>query len=98
MKESFILTINAGSSSLRFALFRAGGPPSRELAGKFERIGVTDSKITIMEAGAEKGVGRPFHAPNHLACAAFLGSLVKEKADVATIRAVGHCIVHGTQS
>src|SRR5437016_4343071 len=95
MKDGFILTINAGSSSLKFALFRAGDTPARELAGKFERIGMTRSKLTISEAGAKKAVERPFHAPDHLACAASLRGLVKANADEATIRAVGHRIVHG---
>jgi hypothetical protein len=40
MPDNFILTINAGSSSLKFALFRATRAPARELAGKFERIGL----------------------------------------------------------
>ncbi len=34
-----ILTINAGSSSVRFAVFAAGAPPARLLDGKMERIG-----------------------------------------------------------
>jgi acetate kinase len=34
-----ILTINAGSSSVRFALFSSGMPPARLLDGKMERIG-----------------------------------------------------------
>ena len=95
MKESFILTINAGSSSLKFALFRTGEAPSRELAGKFERIGMGESRLTITALGGKKHEERRFPAPNHIACAGFLGGLVKEKADLATIRAVGHRIVHG---
>jgi acetate kinase len=34
-----ILTINAGSSSVRFAIFSSGAPPARLLNGKMERIG-----------------------------------------------------------
>ncbi len=36
---SDILTINGGSSSIRYALFRAGDPPTRMFDGKAERIG-----------------------------------------------------------
>jgi acetate kinase len=36
---SHILTINAGSSSLRFAMFSSGARPARLLDGKMERIG-----------------------------------------------------------
>jgi acetate kinase len=35
-----ILAVNAGSSSLKFALFEAGEPPARMLSGRFERIGL----------------------------------------------------------
>lgn len=34
-----VLAVNAGSSSLKFALFGPGDPPSRLLSGKLERIG-----------------------------------------------------------
>jgi acetate kinase len=36
---SHILTINAGSSSVRFAIFSSGARPARLLQGKMERIG-----------------------------------------------------------
>jgi acetate kinase len=36
---SHILTVNAGSSSLRFAIFSSGARPARLLDGKMERIG-----------------------------------------------------------
>ena len=34
-----VLAVNAGSSSLKFALFGPGSPPPRKLSGKLERIG-----------------------------------------------------------
>jgi len=38
-----ILTLNGGSSSLRFAVFRIAQSLERVLAGKFERIGLPDA-------------------------------------------------------
>jgi acetate kinase len=38
---SAVLAVNAGSSSLKYALFGAGDPPERLLSGKVERIGQT---------------------------------------------------------
>ena len=35
-----VLTINSGSSSLRFALFKVGESLPQILIGKFERIGL----------------------------------------------------------
>jgi len=41
-----ILTINAGSSSVRFALFSSGARPARLLDGKIERIGSEAAAVT----------------------------------------------------
>ena len=39
-----VLTINGGSSSIRFAVFEASQPPRRLLQGKIERIGGADAR------------------------------------------------------
>ena len=39
MPDTFVLTLNAGSSSLKFALFESSSPPRRILAGSIDRIG-----------------------------------------------------------
>jgi acetate kinase len=91
----FILTINAGSSSLKFALFRAGKAPSRELAGKFERIGLPGGKLTVTDVATQKRQERPFDAPNHIACVTKLEEVLDTKAEMKTVQAVGHRIVHG---
>jgi acetate kinase len=46
-----ILTINAGSSSIRFALFACTGRPIRVLDGKMERIGSPDVCLTVRSSG-----------------------------------------------
>ena len=42
---SSVLTINGGSSSIKFALFDQVEPPERSLAGEVERIGLADTVI-----------------------------------------------------
>ncbi|HEX3951095.1 MAG TPA: acetate/propionate family kinase [Steroidobacteraceae bacterium] len=62
---SHILTINAGSSSVRYALFLSGTPPRRLLNGKIERLGAEDASATatagrLMQAlQAESSVRAP---------------------------------------
>ena len=46
-----ILTINAGSSSIRFALFASASPPIRLLDGKLDRIGGAAATLTAARAG-----------------------------------------------
>ncbi len=50
-ERSCFLTINGGSSSLKFALFTAADPPERLLAGRIERIGLPGPRLTVSEAG-----------------------------------------------
>jgi acetate kinase len=49
-RSSIILTLNAGSSSVKWALFRAGLPPIRISAGKLERIGLRDGILSVTDA------------------------------------------------
>src|SRR5450756_2826022 len=44
-----ILTINGGSSSIKFALYRDDGPLKRLLHGKVDRIGLPGTILTFSE-------------------------------------------------
>jgi acetate kinase len=48
-----ILTINGGSSSIKFALFEAGGPLRRILEGVVERIGLPDAVLQVKGANPD---------------------------------------------
>ena len=95
MNHQFILTINAGSSSLKFALFQIGKAPARELSGKFERIGLDGGRLSVSDAATGKKTESGFDAENHIACVARLEEVLRSKANMESIRAVGHRIVHG---
>jgi len=94
-RPQFILTINAGSSSLKFALFQTGKEPARQLAGKFERIGLESGRLSVADFLTENRTERTLDVPNHIACVGPLENLLKSKANMETVRAVGHRIVHG---
>jgi acetate kinase len=95
MLDKFILTINGGSSSLKFALFRAGKDPARELDGKFERIGLERGKLTFTDASTGRREERPFDAPNHIACVPLLEEVLRQKGKMEAVQSVGHRVVHG---
>lgn len=95
MNHQFILTINAGSSSLKFALFQIGKAPARQLSGKFERIGLDGGGLSVSDAATGKKTQSRFDAENHIACVARLEEVLRSKANMESIRAVGHRIVHG---
>src|SRR5258708_7134411 len=92
-KDAFVLTINAGSSTLRFAVFLAAQPPACLMLGKFERIGLPDSEVTLTDVATGKKEHRRLRAPNHASCVAPLTKLIQDKA--ASIKAIGHRVVQG---
>jgi len=87
-----ILTINAGSSSIKFALFEAGESLQRVLDGSIERIGLEGATFAV------KGVenfSRQLHVPNHRAAVNALMDWLEEHTRRDALTAVGHRVVHG---
>src|SRR3977135_1580642 len=48
--KSCVLTINGGSSSIRFAVYDAGETPLRRLAGKIDRIGLSGTTLVANDS------------------------------------------------
>jgi len=91
-KPGLVLTINGGSSSIKFALFEAGAPLRRALEGAIERIGLPDSALVVK--GSEN-CSRPLAAPNHTAAVNALMDWLEERIGRGALLAVGHRVVHG---
>ncbi len=82
-----VLTLNAGSSSLRFAFFGPAG--DRSLTGKFERIGRPGAQLEMSGQPAE-----PLNLPDHIACLpALLGLLQRRGLPAPGV--IAHRVVHG---
>src|SRR3989442_137573 len=90
-----VLTINSGSSSLRFALFNASESLPQILIGKFDRIGLPDAKLTFTDVLANQSNERMVDAPDHVACVPLLVELLEKKIGVESVGAIGHRVVHG---
>src|SRR5262250_2052135 len=63
-----ILTVNSGSSSLKFALFRAGGDLVRIVTGTFARIGGDYAELSATELASGVAHQRRLALPDHAAC------------------------------
>ena len=87
-----ILTINGGSSSIKFALFEAGEPLRRALDGSIERIGLPDATFAVK--GSEN-FSRPLAAPNHTVAVNVLMDWLEKRSARDALTAVGHRVVHG---
>jgi acetate kinase len=92
-KSACILTINGGSSSIKFALFGADG--RRRLAGKVDRIGLSGTNLAVHDASGKPGSAVPVKAANHATAAGFLLKWLEAQPGFTAIAAVGHRVVHG---
>lgn len=90
-----ILTINAGSSSLKTALYDMDRTERLMLAGQVERIGQSGSQMRLVDDGGVTLLDRTADLDSHEAAAsAFLEWLQHDRPGGAP-HAVGHRIVHG---
>ena len=90
-----VLTLNAGSSSIRFAVYEAGVTPRRHLDGKIDRIGVSGTTLVVNDpAGAPQGARR-LAASDHRTVIDFLLNWLDTHPMFASVKAVGHRVVHG---
>jgi len=90
-----VLTINGGSSSIKFALFKAGGSLQRILDGGIERIGLPDAVFKVKASDPTDSFSRIVTAPDHTAAVGVLMDWVKERSGHDALTAVGHRVVHG---
>ena len=88
-----ILTINCGSSTLKFELFDAADGEQSVARGVVERIGGRGSAELISESG-ERTV-QPAGAADHGEAAHQAIQLLDSSGLLSTLEAVGHRVVHG---
>ena len=88
----FILTLNAGSSSIRFAFFQVGATLEKQLHGKVDRIGSHGATLTFRGAGDNYGT---LTLPEGCSAIEFLVNWLELQPVFNRLSAVGHRIVHG---
>jgi acetate kinase len=97
--DSVILTLNAGSSSLKFAAFRlaGGGEPNPLASGQIEGIGATAKGSVKTASGetAELTFDRSVARVDHAATIGSILDWLKKVGYDSSVAAVGHRIVHG---
>jgi len=92
---SRILTINGGSSSIKFALFEAGDSLRRILEGAIERIGLPEATFHVKGLNQADNVSRLVTAPDHTVAVGALMNWIEEHSGRDALTAVGHRVVHG---
>ncbi|HXT40773.1 MAG TPA: acetate/propionate family kinase [Candidatus Angelobacter sp.] len=90
-----ILTVNGGSSSIKFALYEVGEPLKRGLHGKVDRIGLSGTNLTFTDLDRKPQPSLSITASDHKSAADFLIDWLEKRTGFESVRAVGHRVVHG---
>ena len=95
IEKACILIINAGSSTIRFALYAADKTMTRLFHGKIDRIGLTDSVLTYNVEGENQKKTLSIHASDNKIASISLMNWLKKQVEFASVKAVAHRVVHG---
>jgi acetate kinase len=90
-----ILTINGGSSSIKFAFYKAEELQVRLFHGKIDRIGLKDSKLTFNDEKENQKGTLKIDTSDHKSAANFLIDWLEKLDRFSSVRAIGHRVVHG---
>jgi acetate kinase len=90
-----VLTINGGSSSIRFAVYEAGDTPRLRLAGKIDRIGSRGTTLMVNDPAGIPQVPRRLAAADHRTAVGFLLDWLEAQLVFSSVKAAGHRVVHG---
>jgi acetate kinase len=92
---SFVLVINCGSSSLKFALFSAGDKTPLA-SGLAECLGQQDARITSKIDGDK--ISESLNGGGHAAALDVLLNVLAGRGWLGSVKAVGHRMVHGGEA
>ena len=93
--NTHILTINGGSSSIKFALYAAVKPLKRGLCGTVDRIGLSGTNLKFHEADGKPETSLKLEAADHNSAANALIDWLEEQINFKSVTGVGHRVVHG---
>ena len=92
--DASVLTVNVGSSSIKFAFFTGGGSPKRVLSGQLERLGLPGTTLSC-KRGAGRSDSQAFPSEDAAAGTRQLLGWLQERAEFGTVEVVAHRLVHG---
>ena len=90
-----VLTLNGGSSSIKFALYQTGDPPKRRLHGKVDRIGLSGTTFAFNEPARKQQDNQSLDGSDRRSAAKFLLDWLDKRVGLVSIAAIGHRVVNG---
>ncbi len=93
--KNCVLTINGGSSSIKFALYEIDGYLKLLFYGKMENISTKNTKLSFTNADTHDENSFDIKAANHTNAGNLLIDWLDKQDLFASVKAIGHRIVHG---
>ena len=90
-----LLTVNGGSSSIKFALFEVDSLPRRILEGRIEGIGLREGSLKVKGSNPSDNFDKRIAAPDRTAAVNLLMDWVNARIESGILSCVGHRVVHG---
>lgn len=93
-ENSNLLTINGGSSSIKFAMYKMAEDPMLLFYGSIDRIGMDNTVFNVAYENKEKD-SLEIYSPGFYEAAIFLILWLKKQPGFDRVQCIGHRIVHG---
>jgi len=90
-----VLTINGGSSSIKFALYQTGEPPEQSFHGSVDRIGLPGTNVTFSDSTGKQKGSLILESSDTMSASDFLIDWLEKQIDFSLISGVGHRVVFG---
>ncbi|MDB5149804.1 MAG: acetate kinase [Mucilaginibacter sp.] len=90
-----VLTINAGSSSIKFGLYEEGSNPEKTFGGQISRIGLPGSKLSYTNFKTNHSADTGSKSTDYVSAVTFLVSWLEKQINFSEINAIGHRVVQG---
>ena len=95
--DNYILTINGGSSSIKFSLYKAADILEQVFNGAIENIGTQKAKLHFNHITSQQKNSSEIKAGNQDEATNNLFEWLEKQHDFTSVSAIGHRIVHGMQ-
>ncbi|MCC5797743.1 MAG: acetate/propionate family kinase [Methylophaga sp.] len=93
--QTQLLTINGGSSSIKFTLYNVGASLTATLSGKLTGLGLQTASLRINNLQTDEESITEVEAEDYPQAVSLLMDWFQKNIDISALKAIGHRIVHG---
>ena len=95
IKDECILTINGGSSGIKFSMYKIEDPLKLLFRGELENIGGRNAKLSINNSVIQQNESISLRDADHNEAVEYLVDWLEKQEGFSSVKAIGHRIVYG---